>query len=79
VDGEAVRSLIHAIFPSFRLICEPVHCLDETVLNCSINEAVFSRFHRLNAPITLYVILAVDGLALLEVIDEYNTTRIPEY
>jgi hypothetical protein len=32
VDGEAIRSLIHAILPSFRLICDTV----------STNGAVFS-------------------------------------
>jgi hypothetical protein len=53
VDGEAIRSLIHAIV---------VLSLDETALFSSSNGAVFFWFYRLNAPIT-YVILAVDGLA----------------
>jgi hypothetical protein len=32
VDGESIRFLIHAILPSFWLICDTVHCLDESAL-----------------------------------------------
>jgi hypothetical protein len=44
VDGEAIRSLIHAILPPFWLICDTVHCFDKTALFSSSNGAVFFYF-----------------------------------
>ncbi|GFW65989.1 hypothetical protein TNCV_588151 [Trichonephila clavipes] len=46
VDAEAIQSSIHAILSSISLICDMVHCLDETALSFSSNEAAFSSFKR---------------------------------
>ena len=52
VGGEAIRSLIQTILPSFSLTCGTVHCLDERWFFSSLCAVVFLRFCPSNARIT---------------------------
>ena len=53
LDGEAIRSGIHWIWPSVPGTCELVHCLDGRALSFLPNEDVFSLKCCWNGPIRL--------------------------
>lgn len=79
VDAEAIGSPIHAILPSVSLICETVHCLDETALSSFSSNGPFSRDFMLQTLQQCYVIVAVYCFSLFKIVDEYYTMRIPKY